>query len=114
MELRKYNRFFPSYEIMVALVSDEGNVLTGSLVDLSRSGLAFLYMSRFKCIISKDSFCGVMLKGGREPFSNPIACEVVHEAPAWMGSALPASMERCGIRFREPLTASAIESFLSA
>jgi hypothetical protein len=113
MELRKYSRFFPQCEIIVALVSDEGNVLTGSLVDLSRSGLAFKYMSRFKCRIPTYAFCGVMLKSGREPLSEPIACEVVHEAPAWEASCSADSMERCGIRFKTPLTVPAMESLLS-
>jgi hypothetical protein len=113
MELRKYSRFFPQCEIVVALVSDEGNVLTGSLVDLSRSGLAFNYMSRFKCRIPRYAFCGVMLKNGREPLSDPIACEVIHEAPAWEGSCSAASMERCGIRFKRILSVSAMESLLA-
>jgi len=113
MELRKYSRFFPQYEIIVALVSDEGNVLTGSLVDLSRSGLAFNHMSRFKCRIPKYTFCGVTLKGGREPFSDPIACEVLHEAPARAGSCSAASMERCAVRFKRILTVSAMESLIS-
>ncbi len=113
MELRKYSRFFPQCEIIVALVSDDGNVLTGSLVDLSRSGLAFNYMYWFKCRIPTHAFCGVMLKSGQDPLSDPIACEVVHEAPAWAGSCSAASMERCGLRFKRILTVSAMESLLS-
>jgi len=113
MELRKYSRFFPQCEIIVALVSDEGNVLTGSLVDLSLSGLAFDYISRLKCRIPRHAFCGVMLKSERGPFSDPIACEVVQETPAWASSSPIASMERCGIRFKQILTLSALESLLS-
>jgi len=112
MELRKYSRFFPQCEILVALVSDEGNVLTGSLVDLSLSGLAFNYMSWFKCRIPKHTFCGVMIKCGRAPFSDPIVCEVIHETPFLAGSC-HVSMERCGIRFKRILTVSAMESLLS-
>jgi hypothetical protein len=114
MELREYSRFFPQCEIIVALVSDEGNVCTGSLVDLSRSGLAFSYMPRFKCRIPTYAFCGVMLKSGRGPLSDPIACEVVRGAPACADSCPADSMERCGIRFKRTLTVSALESLLSA
>lgn len=113
MELRKYSRFFPQCEVIVALVSDEGSVLTGSLVDLSRSGLAFNYMSRLKCRIPKYAFCGVMLKSGREPFSDPIVCEVVHETPASTGPCSAAPVERYGIRFRRILTVPTMESLLS-
>jgi hypothetical protein len=113
VELREYSRFCPQCEIIVALVSDEGNVLTGSLVDLSRSGLAFNYMSWFKCRIPKHAFCGVILRGGRVPFSDPIVCEVVHETPVWAGSRSDASMERCGIRFKRDLAASVIEYLLA-
>ena len=114
MELRKCSRFFPQSEVIVALVSDEGNVLTGSLVDLSLSGLAFNYMSWFKCRIPKHAFCGVILKNGREPFSDPIVCELVHETPVLAGSCSAASMERCGIRFKRDLTVSAMESLIFA
>jgi hypothetical protein len=114
VELRKFSRFIPQCEIIVALVSDEGNVLTGSLVDLSRSGLAFNYMSRFKCGIPKYAFCGAILKSGRGPFSAPIVCKVVHETPVWAASRSAAPMERCGIRFKTSLTAFAMESLLAA
>jgi len=114
MELRKYGRFYPQFEVTVALVSDEGGVMTGSLVDLSRSGLAFSFMSRLKCRIPKYAFCGVVLKSGPKPFSDLLACEVVHGTPALAGSYSDVPMERCGIRFKRILTVSAMESLLSS
>jgi hypothetical protein len=111
MELRKYSRFSPQCEVIVALVSDEGSVLTGSLVDMSLSGLAFSIMYGFKCRIPKHAFCGVMLKSGRKPFSDLLVGEVVNEIPARAGSAVP--MKRCGIRFKRILTVSAMEYLLS-
>ena len=113
MELRKYSRFFPQFEVTVALVSEEGSVLTGSMVDLSRSGLSFSYMSRFKCRIPKHAFCGVILKSGRKPFSDLLVCDLVQGTPAPASSCSVASMERCGIRFKRTLTVSAMESLLS-
>ena len=115
MELRKYSRFCPQCEIIVALVSDEGRVVTGSMVDLSRSGLAFNYMSRLRPGIPKYALCGVMLKSGRKPLSDLLVCELVHDTPAAAaGSRLAVSTERCGIRFKRTLTVSAMESILSA
>ncbi len=114
MELRKYSRFRPQSEIIVAVVSDEGNVLTGSLIDLSRSGLVFDYKSRFKCRIPKHAFCGVMLKSGRKPLSDPIACEVVQVVRTCSRPRSDAPFERCVIRFKRTLTDSAVEYLLSA
>jgi hypothetical protein len=113
MELRKYSRCLPQWDVIVALVSDEGTVLTGSLVDLSISGLAFNFMSGFKCRIPNHAFCGIFLKSGPGPFSGPFICEVVYEIPILTSLCSPASMERCGIKFKETLSQSAVESLLS-
>ena len=106
MELRKYDRFFPQFEIIVALVSDEGNVFTGPLVDLSRSGLSFNYTRRSKRRIPRNAISWVILKNGWEPLSDPLVCEVVRKTHVRARSAV----ERWGVKFKTPLAASAMES----
>ena len=113
MELRQCSRFIPQYEIMVALFSDEGCVLTGTLVDLSRSGLAFHYTPGSNCKIPRDALCGVMVQIGRAPSSNPILCQIVYETPTTTRTRMTASAKRCGVRFNKMLTVSAVEALLS-
>ena len=113
IELRQCCRFVPQYEVIVTLVSDEGCVLTGSLADLSRSGLAFHYMFRRKCRIPKGTLCGVMLKIGSEPSTDPIFCEVVYETSSWPGARLAFPMKRCGVKFKRELSVPAVEALFS-
>ncbi len=133
MEPRKYERYTPKKKIMVALrlpPEHQNWTFTGHLVDLSQSGLSFAYLP-LSAAIPVRTTCEIMLKYGSKPFEEPVACEPVYELDTKeVGRetsqkityetqfssetySLPL-MKRCGVKFTNPLSVSALQELLGA
>ena len=133
MEPRRYERYTPKKEVMVALrlPPDQQNwTFMGHMVDLSRSGLSFAYLPISMAIPIRTP-CEIMLKYDSKPFDEPVACEPVYEMDTKAAGmetrqkityetpfssetySLPL-MRRCGVKFINPLSVSALQELLSA
>jgi hypothetical protein len=133
MEPRRYERYTPKKEIMVALrlpPEQQNWTFMGHMVDLSQSGLSFAYLPISRAI-PVSVRCEIMLKYGSKPFDEPIACEPVYELDTKKTGretgqnityetqfssetySLPL-MRRCGVKFINPLSVSALQELVRA
>ena len=133
MESRRYERYTPEKEIMAALrlpPEQQNWTFMGHMVDLSQSGPSCAYLP-ISTAIPVRTPRKIMLKYGSKPFEEPIACEPVYELDTreagketWQNItsetqfssetySLPI-MRRCGVKFIDPLSVSALQELVSA
>ncbi len=115
MELRKSQRYRPDGDVLVALYLASGNfrngctALVGYLTDLSRSGLAFTYLS-YNTPPALGS-CRVILKNVHE-LTDPIPCRVVHEVDFPAEPGFP-NTRRCALEFLMPLESRTVPKLIT-
>lgn len=114
-ELRGFMRFNPKKDVKVALIyppQEAQNNVTGSLIDISRCGLAFSYLPFKTQAASTGKSFTVFLLGSHMP-TEPIRCRKVYEVDFHDKSRSLPPAKRVGLEFLAPLSASELQAVIS-
>ncbi len=109
MDLRESKRYAPTKEILVAVtLSWEGPVKTviGSLIDISRSGLAFKYLPLDMITLSSaNGSCEIMISYHSGSFSDlPVSSIVYDKATSFNDFHFLPPPRRCAVKFTRQLS----------
>ncbi len=116
MEKRKLERHLAKGKVLAALVftkNDNSEYSTGSLVNISRSGLA-LDCSPRNCSLhaSSQDICLVTMENEPGAFKEPIPCRIVYERASPVENNCLMPLRRYGVEFLEILALSEIQFLL--